>query len=261
VSLPPRRPSLVDSAEEALRAWLVPGRHRPGDRLPPEHDLAGMLGVSRGTLRTALERLAASGEIVRRQGSGTFVGHPVRPAVFDEGLEHLESYTSLARRQGVRLAVSDLRAEPLPADPATAAALDLPAGTPALTVTRVVLADGRPAAHMVDVIHPSLPVAGEAALLEALERGDMMLDVLVAAGVPVAFASTRVEPRLLRPREPEARALGLGRSTATLELDETMHLADGTPVQHSRDLFAPEGLHLHVIRWLERPAPPSVGHR
>ena len=70
------RSSLVDDTEEALRAWLATGARRPGDRLPPELELAGMLGVSRGTLRTALDRLEESGEITRRQGSGTYVGRP-----------------------------------------------------------------------------------------------------------------------------------------------------------------------------------------
>ena len=68
------RPSLVDIAEDALRTWLATGRHRPGERLPPEQELSAHLGISRGTLRTALRRLEESGEIVRRQGSGTYVG-------------------------------------------------------------------------------------------------------------------------------------------------------------------------------------------
>src|SRR5215218_10972148 len=96
------RPSLVDGAELALRNWLAPGRHREGDRLPPEHDLASMLGVSRGTLRTALRRLEETGEIVRRQGSGTFVGQTTSWTL-DEGLEKLVSYNELARRRGVAL--------------------------------------------------------------------------------------------------------------------------------------------------------------
>ena len=70
----PGKQSLVDVAEDALRSWLQTGRHRPGDRLPPEQELSAALGISRGTLRTALRRLEESGEIVRRQGSGTFVG-------------------------------------------------------------------------------------------------------------------------------------------------------------------------------------------
>ena len=79
------RTSLVDVAEEALRRWLATGRHRVGERLPPEQELSGQLGISRGTLRTALGRLERSGEIVRRQGSGTYVGEAAAAAGRLEG--------------------------------------------------------------------------------------------------------------------------------------------------------------------------------
>src|SRR6185295_2278878 len=96
------RASLVDVAEDALRRWLATGRHRSGERLPPEQELSGQLGISRGTLRTALRRLEESGEIVRRQGSGTFVGQASSWSL-DEGLERLVSYAELSRRQGITL--------------------------------------------------------------------------------------------------------------------------------------------------------------
>src|SRR5215216_5484349 len=107
------KPSLVDVAEEALRTWLQTGRHRPGDRLPPEQELSAQLGISRGTLRTALRRLEESGEIVRRQGSGTYVGRAASGAL-DEGLEKLVSYSELARLRGVRLEVAHLEIEERP---------------------------------------------------------------------------------------------------------------------------------------------------
>jgi len=54
---------------EAIRG----GRHRPGDRLPAERELATQFGGARGTIRAALDRLEGQGLIVRRVGSGTFV--------------------------------------------------------------------------------------------------------------------------------------------------------------------------------------------
>src|ERR1700742_4906538 len=86
------RISLVDGAERAVRRWLTPGRFRPGDRLPPEQELAGMLGVSRGTPPSALRRLEEAGEIVRRQGSGTFVGSMGPPRGVVSGALRVDSY-------------------------------------------------------------------------------------------------------------------------------------------------------------------------
>ena len=104
------RPSLVDIAEDALRTWLATGRHRPGERLPPEQELSSHLGISRGTLRTALQRLEESGEIVRRQGSGTYVGRAPTSSL-DEGLEKLISYSELARQRGVKIELGELEIE------------------------------------------------------------------------------------------------------------------------------------------------------
>jgi DNA-binding GntR family transcriptional regulator len=246
----------VDSAEEALRNWLAPGRHRPGDRLPPEHDLAAMLGVSRGTLRTALQRLEESGEIVRRQGSGTFVGRVATPTAFVEGLERLEPYSMLARRRGVTLGVRDVEIERRPIGADVGRKFALAPETEVAHVSRIVLAEGAAAAYMTDVVHPDIALPSQAALRRAFERGEMILDVLLAQGVPIAFATTRVLPRLITPGERIGRLFGVSRTTAVLELEETIHVTSGEVVHHSRDLFGPGGMDLHVVRALdvERPA-------
>ena len=253
-----KRPSLADSAEQALRDWLAPGRHRPGDRLPPEHELGAMLGVSRGTLRIALERLEATGEIVRRQGSGTFVASVPRPSALDEGLERLESYTSLARRRGVKLTLGELTVERRPLDSDAASKFAVEPGTPATSITRLLLADGDPAATMVDTIHPEVELPTDARLRKAMQRGEMVLDVLQAEGLPTAYANTRIVPRLVSARDGTGKALGITGTTAVLELQETYHLNSGEIVHFSTDIFAPGALDLHVIRWVEAAMPAQV---
>src|ERR671910_2713013 len=150
-----RRPSLVDVAEEALRTWLATGRHRPGERLPPEQELSAHLGVSRGTLRTALRRLEESGEIVRRQGSGTYVGRATSTPL-DEGLEKLVSYSELARRRGVELELGELAIEERPLGTEVAGVFGLEPSASATTFTRVLQLDGRPGAWMRDVVNPGV---------------------------------------------------------------------------------------------------------
>jgi GntR family transcriptional regulator len=250
-------PSLVDSAEQALHNWLAAGRYRQGDRLPPEHEVAAMLGVSRGTLRSALQRLEDSGEIVRRQGSGTFVGRVSVPTALDERLERLEPYSSLAARRGLTLSSVDLRIERRPVGVEVGDALGLAPIAAATTVSRTLVANDAPVAVMFDVVHPSVDLPAEDVLRAALERGQMVLDILIELGVPVTFARTRVIPALLGPRERAGKLLGVRRTTAVMELEELIYSGRDERVAYSRDMFAPGGIDVMVMRSLEstRPAP------
>lgn len=249
------QPSLVDVIETALRQRLAPGRARPGDRLSPEKKLASELGVSRGTLRLALERLEANGEVVRRQGSGTFVGRVAVPAAFSEGLEVLESYASLARRHGKRLSTRDLRIEQTRTPGYVGEILGLKRAARAPSIQRALLADGIVAAHMRDFVHPDVSLPPTEEVRMAIEAGKMVLDVLLENDVSVAFARTQVRARLVEPDSRLGEALGISRVTGTLELVEVMHLVDGRAVQHSTSVFAPGSLDLHVMRSLKPPEP------
>jgi DNA-binding GntR family transcriptional regulator len=255
------RASLVDVAEDALRRWLATGRHRAGERLPPEQELSARLGISRGTLRTALQRLQESGEIVRRQGSGTFVGRAASWTL-DEGLEKLVSYHELARRRGLRLELAHLEIEQraLGAEHGRLFALD--PQTTATAITRVLVMDGAAGAHMRDVVHPSVALPSPSKLRHALERGQMVLDVLLKQGVPVAYNRSRIMARVVTKRDPIGRALAVTATTAALEIEHVTCTAEGAPVEHSVDTFLPHSIDLHVVRWLEDVPPVrAIGRR
>jgi GntR family transcriptional regulator len=253
------RPSLVDVAEDALRGWLATGRHREGERLPPEQELSAHLGISRGTLRTALRRLEQSGEIVRRQGSGTYVGRST-PSSLDEGLEKLVSYSELARRRGVKLEVGELEIEERRLGPDRGELFGVEPDRPAVTVTRVLLMDGQPGAWMRDIVHPEVELPSRARMRQALEGGQMVLDLLLAQSVPVAYTRAHISARVLSPRDPVGSALGVGEPVAALDIDHVTCTAEGAPVEHSNDVFLPRSLDLHVMRWLEdMPPVPAIG--
>jgi GntR family transcriptional regulator len=69
---------LYAQVKELLIRRLVEGRWRPGDALPAETSLAVELGVSQGTVRKALDEMAAANLLERRQGKGTFVARHSR---------------------------------------------------------------------------------------------------------------------------------------------------------------------------------------
>jgi GntR family transcriptional regulator len=252
-----RAQSLVDGAEQALHNWLAAGRYRQGDRLPPEHEVAAMLGVSRGTLRSALQRLEESGEIVRRQGSGTFVGRTAFASALDERLERLEPYSSVAARRGLKLSSVDVKIERRAVGGEAGEALGLAPIAQATAISRTLVADGAAVAVMFDVVHPSIELPSEAVLRQTLEQGSMVLDVLIELGVPVTYARTRVIPSLLSPRERAGKLLGVRGTEAVLELEELIFAGRDERVAYSRDLFAPGGIDVMVLRSLEltRPAP------
>jgi GntR family transcriptional regulator len=74
----------VASKHEAVRGYLLQAMRSDlgrGGRLPSEREIADRVGVSRPTVRRALDQLAAEGRVHRVQGSGTFVAAPPAPAV------------------------------------------------------------------------------------------------------------------------------------------------------------------------------------
>ena len=58
---------------ESLRRQIADGRYRPGELLPSEHELSSEYGISRPTVRKALDRLVAEGLIVKHHGKGSIV--------------------------------------------------------------------------------------------------------------------------------------------------------------------------------------------
>lgn len=234
--------------ERRVEDLLLQGRYKAGDRIPPEAELVETLGVSRVTVRAALARLAERGMLERRQGSGTFLVRPPGGARLRSGLERLETYTVHAERLGLKLGSEELSIEVVGASPDEAAALEIPEGSSLVRVSRVLLVDEKPAAWMVDVVPQS--VLGFEGVRERFRPDAMLLDLLVSEGVPVGFSQMFIEAVLLGPLDPIGTKLGLRSPSAALSLVQTMYLANGRPVQWSRDTFLPGNLNLHVIREL-----------
>ena len=259
---PLRRVPLYAQAEKVLEDLLVGRQYRIGDRIPPEVELVRSLGVSRATIRAAVGRLVSRGLLVRRQGSGTFLARlPERsgqpgPAGIKLGssvaqLGRLDTYTSIAERLGLKADRRHLRVEAARATVGEADALELSAGGAVTRVSRVLLLDGEAAAWMIDVLPAELIPAADVEQL--LSSRQMVLDLLLDEGIPVAFSEVEISTALLDPGQPAGRSLGLSQPAAALLLTETMYLdsagpAEGRPVQWSRNYFLPGKLSLRLVR-------------
>ena len=76
---------LTELAIEKLRGFIATGALRPGDRLPPEADLATQLGASRNTVREAVRALVTARVLDVRRGDGTYVTS-LRPELLLDGI-------------------------------------------------------------------------------------------------------------------------------------------------------------------------------
>ena len=85
----PPRESSVDTVINRIKTLLLERKLRPGDLLPPEHELAEGMGVSRGTIREAMKILSAFGIVEVKRGDGTYVSTTPTTAAFDPLLYQL----------------------------------------------------------------------------------------------------------------------------------------------------------------------------
>jgi GntR family transcriptional repressor for pyruvate dehydrogenase complex len=85
-----RRVKVNEKIARELQQRIRRRELRPGDQLPPERQLAGLFGASRGSVREALRALELSGVIVSRQGGGNFVSEPASSAETQPLAEFLE---------------------------------------------------------------------------------------------------------------------------------------------------------------------------
>jgi len=215
-------------------------RSPAGTRLPSEPDLAKQLSVSRATLREAMRTFETQGLIRRRQGAGTFVVGQV--PVLESGLEVLESLETMAQKLGLEVSVSDLHIEGVFADQEHANALSMPLASKMTRVRRVIRADGRPVAYLIDTLPEEtlkadqLPESFKGSVLDfLLERGDALTVSRAAISATNAVAEV-------------AKALEIQRGDVLLQFLSQLYTPDGKVADYSVSYFIPGYFNFHVVR-------------
>jgi GntR family transcriptional regulator len=212
--------------------------------LMSEPELAKQMGVSRATLREAMRTFETQGLIRRRQGSGTYVVGKFD--VFDAGLEVLESIETMAQRLNLEVSVSDLYVEQMNADQKTADGLCVEEGKRITRVRRVIRADGRPVAYLIDSLPEEILKPGN---LPSEFRGSV-LDFLLAAGSDLqlsraAISATNASAEVAKPLE-------IQRDDVLLRFESQLYDSKGHVMDYSVSYFIPGYFHFHVNRRVGR---------
>ena len=145
-----RSRSFADQVEILLRGKIASGEYLPGSRLPSESELAAQLGVSRGTVRTALSALEAERLILRRQGDGTYVNKRVMEISAHLGDEWDFQY--MIQTSGRTCRIEPLRVELRQATGEEEQNLEVENGEQVLAMQRLFFADEQPIILSTNVI-------------------------------------------------------------------------------------------------------------
>ncbi len=209
-----------------IEAAIEGGELQPGDSLPPEREIALRTGLSRVTVRNAVQALVQSGHLVQRRGSGTFVAPRIER--LEQALSLLTSFSEDMARRGKSVR-SDWLSRTLRAPaPAEMMALGLTASDRVASLERVRVSDG-------------IPLAIERATLPATVLPDPMVvetslyAALSARGVRPVRAVQRISATNLS--EADAALLDVPPGVAGLRIERISYLPSGRTVEFTRSLY------------------------
>ena len=229
---------LYQQIKQLILQGLQRGEWRPGEVIPSEFELAARYKVSQGTVRKAVDELAAEHLLVRRQGRGTFVAthaeqqvqyrflrlHPDQGAVDGEGP---------AQRDFV-----DCRRARASAD--VARALGLRTGDSVLQSRRLLRFGGVPTI-LEDLWLPGGPFKGLTAERLMDYHGPMYALFEAEFGVSMVRADERI--RAVLPDAAQARLLAVDASTPLLSVERIAYTYNDVPMELRRGLYRTDTHH------------------
>ncbi|HVQ95707.1 MAG TPA: GntR family transcriptional regulator [Mycobacteriales bacterium] len=217
-------PLYYQVAQQLERA-IEDGRLVPGSKLDNEVELAERLGLSRPTVRRAIQHLVEQGLLVRKRGVGTQVVH----AKVRRSIELTSLYDDLvASKQRPRTDVLALGVQPAPTT--VAVTLGVADGTPVLTLERLRYAQDEPLALMRNY----LPTGLVRLTTEELEQHGLY-QLLRESGVHLRIASQTIGARAATAAE--AKQLAERRSAPVLTMTRTTYDDTGRIVECARHLY------------------------
>jgi GntR family transcriptional regulator len=220
---------LYRQIRDRLVNGLQSGEWRPGEAIPSENELAVRYGVSQGTVRKAIDALAAENLLVRRQGRGTFVAsHQEVRAQFrflrlrpDEGEPRQPTSRFLDCRR--------LRA---PVD--IARALDLKTSEGVVMIRRLLEFDGIPTV-LEEIWLPGVPFRGLTAERLNAYTGPLYALLETEFGTRMIRASERL--RAVAAGREESAALGVGQGEPLLLVERVSSTYGDKPVEVRRGWY------------------------
>jgi GntR family transcriptional regulator len=235
--MPPLGPT-ADDVRRRILDEISGGALLAGERLGAERDMSERYGVSRSTLRAALDALESAGAVRRVPGrsGGTFVAE----RRVERDLTSLAGLPSYLRRQGFESGARVLSTTTAEADAETASALAIGVGAVVFEIVRIRLADGEPISYE----HARFPAARFPGLLDHPLGGSLYSLLESVYGVLPGESEERIE--VVGASATAARVLGVRRSAPIVSIARSTVDSEGRPFELSHDLFRADRVRIVV---------------
>ena len=214
--------------KEILEKRIQSGEFQNGDKFPTDEQLCQTYGLSRGTVRQAVDMLVSAGLLRREQGRGTFLNSPQLSPVFFR----LANFDEEMKLRGWQPSTKVLKLRAFPASAEVAQHLQIPAGTKAIEIIRLRLADGKPVAYETRYLsYKTCPQLLE----EDLESQSIHSLLIDKYAIPLIRACYTVEARVLSQREVEVLQVEPG--SAGFAIERVTYTTDDKPVTWYRTVY------------------------
>jgi len=235
-----------------LREQIEQGVYKPQDRLPSEHELSRRFGVSRITVRRALQTLEHEGLIYRCQGVGSFVK---QPSHIQQGLVRLTDFAEDMARAGLEARSQVVHFAPEPASAEVAARLGVSEGATVVRLDRLRLGNDEPIAFDRTWLTPFY-----AQFLEDrdLER-ETIYRILEALDIPIVRGYYRIAA--VNAEADVARLLQVPEGMALLRIDRTSCTSGNKVVYFQQRFYRSDRIVYELVleRDSRRRIPPEEG--
>lgn len=208
---------------------LEAGEWGPGDAIPSEAELATRFNVSQGTVRKAIDEMAAENLLVRRQGKGTFVATHNDPRSYYRFLRLVADDGDEAHS-----ASEPLSCEPVPASPEVARVLGVQPGEPVVLLERLLRFGEEP------VVLDQIYLAGElfqGLTLDRLQASDRSLYSMFETDFGVRMIRAEERLRAVAADAHGAGLLGVPEGEPLLLVERTTFTYGNKPVEWRRGLY------------------------
>ncbi len=226
---------LYQQIKGLLLQSLDRGEWKPGEAIPSELELAGRFQVSQGTVRKAIDELAADNLLLRRQGKGTFVAthHEAKVRFRFLRLTPDDAKQSLSGSQ-----VLDCRRVKAPSD--IAALLDLRTSDIVVNIRRLLSFDQIPTI-LDDIWLPGAVFRGLTADSLGRYRGPLYALFESEFGVSMVRAEEKI--RAVSASEDQAGLLQIAAASPLLQVERVSYTYGDRPMEVRRGLYVTERFH------------------